>query len=267
MNRESEADDVVRNASPIFNRCTIASLEDAATGDYCTGWCHHKTPAELGLICPNRTLTSPILGPDSPSLLLYGHQGNVPGYTCNIYIIHDSNSAVMVLSNGTGLGDATDRIAQDIIQTIAGLAPKVDSVATATQAAAAHLSHGAKDFQAPLERHRGVPSPLPALDDFAGTYVMDTLDVASLEVVLNPEDLASLHMKVNGCLDQALPLRHYNHDVFSYLPGSYDECLKRGLDRTEWSAFLISFLRNDRGAVKGVCWKLDGVDVFFSRRG
>ncbi len=267
LNGESEADDVVKNASPIFNRCTIASPEDAAAGDYCTRWCHHRTPAELGLVSPNRTLVSPILGFDSPSLLLYSHQGDVPRYTCNIYIIPDSNSAVVVLSNRTGLGDATDWIAQDIIQTISGLEPKVDFAATATKAADAYLSHYAKDFQAPLERHRGILSPLPTLGDFVGTYVMDNLDVACLEVVLDPEDPANLQMMVNGCLDQALPLRHYNHDVFSYLPDSYDECLKRGLDRTQWSVFLISFLRHDQGGVNGVCWKLDGVDTFFSRRG
>ena len=143
---------------------------------------------------------------------------DVPGYTRNIYIIPDSNSAVVVLSNRSGLGDATDRIAQNIIQTISGLEPKVDVV-------------------------------------------------PFLEVVLDPEDPANLQMMFNGCLDQALPLRHYNHDVFSYLPGCYDECLKRELDWTQWSAFLISFLRDDQEGVKGVCWKLDGVDTFFSRRG
>ena len=62
LNGESGADDAVRHASPIFNRCTIASPEDAAAGDYCTGWCHHRTPAELGLISPNRTLRVAHLG-------------------------------------------------------------------------------------------------------------------------------------------------------------------------------------------------------------
>jgi len=267
LNGESGADVVVRHASPIFNRCTIASPEDATAGDYCIGWCHHRTPAELGLISPNRTLVSPVLGSDSPSLLVYGHQGDVPGYTCNIYIIPSSNSAIVVLSNSTGLGDATDWIAQDIIQTMSELQPKVDFVATATQAAEAYLSHYAKYFQTPLQQHRGAPTPLPTLGDFVGTYVMDHLDVAFLEVVLDPDDPARLQMMVNGCRDQALPLRHYSHDLFSYLPDSYDECLKRGLDRTHWSAFLISFLRDDGGGVKGFVWKLDGVDTFFSRRG
>jgi hypothetical protein len=51
------------------------------------------------------------MGTDSSSLLVYGHQGDVPGYTCNLYLIPDTQTAVAVLSNGTGLGDATDLIA------------------------------------------------------------------------------------------------------------------------------------------------------------
>jgi hypothetical protein len=266
LNRDTGTEDVVRHASPIFNRCTIASPEDASAGDYCTRWCHHRTPAQLGLISPNRVLVSPVLGSDSPSLLVYGHQGDVPGYTCNIYIIPSSNSAVVVLSNSTGLGDATDWIAQDIIQTMSELQPKVDFITTATQAAKISLPHYAKDFQAPLENHRGPLSPLPTLGDFIGTYMMDNLDIASLEVVMGPGDSYSLQMMVNGCRGQAMPLRHCNHDVFSYLPDSYDECLKRGLDRTQWSTFLISFVRDDEGRVKGFGWKLDGMDTFFSRR-
>ncbi|KAK4244750.1 beta-lactamase/transpeptidase-like protein [Corynascus novoguineensis] len=266
-NKRSKSDAVLRHASPIFNRCTIANPEDAKAGDYCTGWCHHRTPAELGLISPNRSLVSPVLGTDSPSLLVYGHQGDVPGYTCNLYLIPDSNSAVVVLSNGTGLGDATDFIAQDIIQTMSWLRPEVDFIAMTRKARKIYRSHYETNLRAPLERNRGAKSPLPTLDDFVGTYVMDDLDVAFIEVVSSPNDSAGLQMMVNGYRDQALPLQHYNHDVFTYLPDSYDECLKRGMDLTLWSTFLISFLRDDRGRVKGICWKLDGVATFFSRRG
>lgn len=268
LDREkSEADAVLRHASPIFDRCTIANPKDAQAGDYGTGWCHHRTPAELGLISPNRALVSPVLGTNSPSLVVYGHQGDVPGYACNLYLIPDTQSAVVVLSNGTGLGDSTDLIAQDIIQTISGLQPKVDFSAAARQAAGIYRSLYKTKFRAPLERHRGPRTPLPTLDDFIGTYVMDNLDVAFIEVSADPDDPARLRMMVNGYADQALPLRHYNHDVFCYLPDSYDECLKRGLDLSSWSTFSISFLRDDKGAVNSMRRKLNGVDTLFSRRG
>ncbi|KAK4446178.1 beta-lactamase/transpeptidase-like protein [Podospora aff. communis PSN243] len=254
---------IVRHNSPIFSRCTIADPQDIEAGDYCMGFCLHRTPAKLGLISPNRTLLSPTVGVASPSVLVYSHQGDVPGYTCNIYIIPESESAVVVLSNGTGLGDATDWIAQDIIQTLFDLQPKVDFLATARTASELHLSHYEVDFRAPLAEHRGHQSPVRDLKAFAGTYVMEHLDVAFVKVLL-PND-PGLQMLVNGYEDQAMALRHSNHDVFSYLPESYDECLKRGLDRTQWSAFLLSFERDGRGMVVGLRWALDGVETRFKR--
>ncbi|KAK3290461.1 beta-lactamase/transpeptidase-like protein [Chaetomium fimeti] len=229
-NDKSGAGTVLRHASPIFDRCAIANPKDAQAGDSCAGWCHHRTPAELELISPNRVLVSLVLGTDSPSLLVYGHQGDVPGYTCNLYLIPDTNSAV----------------------TISGLRPEVNFIEVARKAATVYRSRYETNFRSPLESHRGSRTPLPTLDDFVGTYVIENLDVAFIEVHSDPNDLAGLQMMVNGCRDQVLPLRHYNHDVFCYLPDSYDECLKRGLLLTEWSTFLISFLRDDRGVVNGI---------------
>lgn len=210
------------------------------------------------------------MGAASPSVLVYGHQGDVPGNTCNIYIIPEIESAVVVLSNGTGFSDAADWIAQDIIQTICGLQPKVDFLSVAREAANLYLTHYTNDFRDPLEHHRDDQGPSPALNDFVGKYVMDNLDVAFIDVSLNVGDASpTLRMMVNGYDDQAVELKHYRHDVFSYLPDSFDDCLKRGLDRTKWSAFLIHFLRRidkDQGRVTGCRWTLDGVDTFFTRQ-
>lgn len=188
------------------------------------------------MISPNRTLISPVLGAESPSLVVYSHQGDVPGNTGNIYVIPKSKSAIVILSNGTGLGDATDWIAQDIIQTISGLHPEVDFVTVAEQAKKLYLSHYTKDFKDPLERHRGSKKenvPPPRLTDFVGTYVMGNLDVAFVEVSLDESsDPDSLQMKVNGFDDHHYCCSTMKTDVFSYLPDTFDNCLKRGLDRT-----------------------------------
>ncbi len=263
---ESAAEDPVRNESPIFNRATIANPQSAEDGDYSMGWCYHRTPGALGLISPNRVPESPVLGSRSPSLTVYGHQGDVPGYTCNLYIIPSTNSAVVILANGTGLGDATDWIAQDLLQTMFGLQPAIDFVAVASRAATRYLLHYQKDFKTPLGENQVSGTPLPPLGDFVGTYVMDNLDIVSLEVALDPEDSTQLRMIINGQADQSWQMWHYHFDVFCHLPDSQDKCLSRGLDRTLWSSFLISFVRNENGVVEGCCWKLDGVDTSFTRR-
>ncbi|RYP09341.1 hypothetical protein DL765_008487 [Monosporascus sp. GIB2] len=261
----AEAGNLIRQGSPIFSRSMIVNPHSIDDGDYCSGWCHHRTPAKLGLISPNRSLQSPIVGSGSPSLLLYSHQGDVPGYTCNLYIIPESKSAVVILSNGTGLSDATDWIAQDLIQAMHGLEPAVDFIKVASQAVPKYLSHYNDDFKIPLEIHRERGTPCPPLHDFVGSYVMKGLDLVCLDVAIDSKNPSRLQMMVNKQRDQLWELKHYHYDVFNQLPDSYDACLSRGLDRTLWSSFLISFLRGSNGVVNSLCWKLDGVDVSFLR--
>ncbi|KAK7751169.1 hypothetical protein SLS62_006853 [Diatrype stigma] len=262
---EEAADNLVRKNSPIFNRTTMANPQSAADGGYCMGWCHHRTPAKLGLLSPDRSLESPVVGSESPSLLLYSHQGNVPGYTCNLYIIPEGNSAIVVLSNGTGLSDATDWIAQDLLQAMYGLRPAVNFIDVASKARLKYLSHYTDDFRVPLEENRILGTQCPPLEDFVGTYIMDTLDLVTLDFHVHTEDPSKLRMMVNQQHDQTWELWHYHFDVFCHLPDSYDSCLSRGLDRTHWSSFLTSFIRGQDGRVERLYWELDGVAVHFYR--
>ncbi|KAK4210491.1 beta-lactamase/transpeptidase-like protein [Rhypophila decipiens] len=254
-----------------WSRCLLASFDKALPEMVASsgGLLHRLVPSsnscQIGANFAKSNPHFPVLGAASPSLLVYGHQGDVPGNTCNIYIIPETNSAVVVLANGTGHSDATDWIAQDIIQTISELKPEVDFLSVAKEASRLYLSHYTRDFRDPLERNRGAKSPLPPLGDFVGTYVMEDLDVVFICVSLVPNS-GIMRMRINGHDDQAMVLNYYNDDVFSYLPDSYDECLKRGLDRTHWSAFLIHFLRDEQGRVKGCRWELDGVDTLFTRK-
>ncbi len=264
---DTEADGLVCHASPIFERATIANPLSAEDGDYGTGWCYHRTPGKLGLISPNRELESPTLGASSPSLLVYGHQGDVPGYSANLYIAPDSNSAIVVLSNATGRSNTTDWIAQDILQTMFDLQPAIDFREVASRASTKYISLYDKAFKIPLEENQVCGTPLPYLGAFVGTYVMDDLDVVRLDVVVDQKDPSKLQMMINEQHGQVWQMWHYNFDVFCHLPDRYNQFLSRGLLRTLWSSFLISFTRDasGSGAVTGCCWKLDGVDVFFSR--
>ncbi len=170
----------------------------------------------------------------------------------------------MILSNGTGLGDCTDWIAQDMLQTMFQLEAKVDYIEVALRAAALYLSHYDRDFRIPLEENRVAGTKPPMLTDFAGTYLMENLDIVRLGVDVDPKNATKLRMTVNKQPDQVWEMWHYNFDVFCHLPETHDACLTRGLDRTSWSSFLICFIRND-GVVTRCSWKLDGVDVFFVR--
>ncbi|KAI1146737.1 beta-lactamase/transpeptidase-like protein [Nemania diffusa] len=167
----------IRFESPMFDRLTIANPRFQEDGDYCAGWCYHQTPGKFGLISPN-----PL------SLLVYGHQGDVPGYTCNIYIIPETKSAIVVLSNGTGLSDATDWIAQDLIQTMHSLQPSIDFVNVANKAKLKYLNQYLEHYTAPLEKHRVPSTESPRLDDFVGSYTMEGLDIVCVDITKKSGD-------------------------------------------------------------------------------
>jgi hypothetical protein len=152
-----------------------------------------------------------------------------------------------------------------LIQTMYGLQPPIDFVDVASRAATKYLSHYVKDFQIPLDENQIRGTDPPPLGDFVGTYVMDNLDIVCLDIAVDAKDTTRLLMTVNKQRDQIWEMWHYHYDVWCHLPKSYDDCLSRGLDRTLWSSFLISFTRDPTDVVKGLCWELDGVDVSFSR--
>ncbi|KAI1777845.1 hypothetical protein F4818DRAFT_408082 [Hypoxylon cercidicola] len=275
---------LVREDSPMFDRSIVANPRSAEDGDYCAGWCYHRTPGKLGLLSPNRTLVSPILGKDSPSILLYGHQGSVPGFASNLYIIPETKSALVILSNGTGLSDATDWIAQDLIQTMYKLQPSVDFVDVAQKARAEYRCHFDRDLKAPLERHLKLDTKMPALHDLTGTYIneMGTHHVR-LSISVDKMSDAKLQMKICKRDYRIFKLWHYNLNVFCFLPENADKYLSSGLNRLPWSSFLVSFDRgvfSSQGVLPGegrfpdeLCprgaarlrWKLDGIEMCFYR--
>ncbi|KAI1323123.1 beta-lactamase/transpeptidase-like protein [Xylariaceae sp. FL0255] len=255
LSGESNEPALLRRSSPVFDRLTMASHLTAEKGEYCAGWCYHRTPGIIGLISPNRGLSvgSSVLGCNSASHVLYGHQGDVPGYTCNLYIIAETTSAIVILSNGTGLSDATDWIAQDVIQAMAGLRPAIDFVDIAAKAKAEYLTRYSKHYVDPLNDHRIAGTRCAPLEEFVGLYIMDGLSIASIEMKISPRDPTRLQMMINRQSDQALDMWHYHYDVFCHLPGSYDECLSRGFYRETWDSTLISFRRNATQRVALLC--------------
>ncbi|KAI1177460.1 beta-lactamase/transpeptidase-like protein [Nemania sp. FL0916] len=262
----SEKPFVVRRGSPVFEPIVPINSYSTRPSYYCAGWCHHRTPGALGLISPNRALATPAIGKDKRPLRVFGHQGDVPGYTCNLYIIPSTKSAIVVLSNGTGLSDATDWIAQDLIQTMHSMSPRIDFVELAQEAREKYLTQYETLYCEPLRQHRrqrgNTPSPL---EDFIGTYYMNNLKIVFIEIKRSEKDANKLAMLVNGYADQALDLWHYHFDVFCHLPESLDACLRAGFYRSSWENTLIEFQRDDKGQITSLTWKLNSMNIIFSR--
>lgn len=111
----------------------------------------------------------------------------------------------------------------------ASLEPKVDIVDAALRVATRYCSHYSTDFRVPLDKCRHHQPKHVSVDEFVFTYVMENLDMATLEMVIdtrNPEML-------NGQADQIWRIKHYVDDTISHLPGRYDECIAEEIETTK----------------------------------
>jgi hypothetical protein len=111
----------------------------------------------------------------------------------------------------------------------------------------------------------------PPLDDFTGTYVnagfLLNIEVFKLEENKEEELLSTryhsrsnpelLGFKVNSLEKQVGHLRHYHYDVWTFLPDSRDDCVRKGMeDFMLLPMLLLSFVRNSEGTVNGLDWDL-----------
>ena len=257
----------LKEVGTLTSATTIMNPENLADGVYCLGWVRQSTPAKLGPISLNRRSRSPLVGASTPSVQIISHQGDVIGYTGSLYLLPDTDSAVVTLTNGIGFTDAADWVAQDLIQSICGLAPSVDFVAEAQAATQGFLSRFEEEFRKPLEKARKHGTRPGPLKDYVGEYRLDGYDLV-LQVQRVPDDALKLCMVVNRCPDQVHTLSHFHLDTFCLLPESYDEALTKGYMGTfgHWEEYLVSFNRLAEGDIGSLTWRFDGVDVSFPRK-
>lgn len=255
----------IRPHSPLFDRASMVNPASIQDGDYCSGWCYHQIPSKLGLTSVNRDFTRPILGEQSRSLVIYGHQGDIPGYTSSLYLIPHTRSAVVILSNGTGHHDAAEWAAQDLIQALYGLHPTIDYTEMASLAALWHRVQFRGELLMPLRKSQTPGTPTRSTAELVGEYKMKGFPAATLTLIA--DDPQSLIMMINGQQDQQYFLHHHHNDTWRYVSPTFNEYLKRALYWGSGIFLLIAFERDPEGYVCQLVWKSDGVPVIFDKTG
>ncbi|KAL4728901.1 hypothetical protein ACLX1H_003303 [Fusarium chlamydosporum] len=254
------------HVSTCFESAVIIDPSSAEAGNYCLGWVKQATPATLGMISPNRRFFSPALGKDSPSKLVYSHNGDVKGYMASLCIFPHDEVAIVAFTNGTGMSDCTDWIMQDIAQEIFSFEPKVDYVDLAKQAAKLCATRYHDKCVVPLQEHRNKDTKQPPRKDFTGHYTRPNSE-AVINLVITEEQDDGLVMVINEQVKQAYHLHHYHYDTWCLLPNSCEEAIKRGYFGIfeSWEEYLVSFGRQTDGTVAWIDWKLGSVSVRFDR--
>ncbi|PSN66763.1 hypothetical protein BS50DRAFT_373233 [Corynespora cassiicola Philippines] len=158
------------------------------------------------------------MGAESPSRTVYSHNGNFNGATTAIYMVPESTSAVVLLSNARGLSDATDWIAQDILQTMFEFQPTVDFVSEAKKCRKSFNQWFEENIQGPLQRHRLASPHDRRRPDYYGVYRLSGYDRFTVKVTKHTEDSSKLILEVNGKALQRHILSHYHYDVWEFAP-------------------------------------------------
>jgi len=255
----------IRGLSVTTSAHSIVDPSFPSDEHYCLGWIRQSTPARLGLISPNRSQRSPLLGTESPPVTIYSHQGDLPGYTCSLYLVPEATLAIVAMSNGTGLSDCTDWICQDIIQNFFQLKPEVDLLQEARLAAKSYKAWFDENLYKPYLKAREDQQQLPPTEEFVGIYVLEGCNF-KVHIDETSSDYG-LEMIVNECPDQRHPLHPFRVDQWNFMPRDMDEYLQRGYGLFESvEEFVLSFQRTNDGRVNELNWRMSKVMTRFVRK-
>ena len=225
-----------------------------------------------------------ILGAGSRERRIIGNTSDLGTYTSTCWTFPETNSAIVVLSNGNSVnGDATNIIAQVLAQALFDLQPRMNLLAIAECASADAISLWTATYKEwYIRRHRDIP-PKP-LNTYAGVYHNTDLQM-TLTITISPEtqratgDLGRIHtdgigrmeMSLNNLPSQIFTLYNYYGNHWTFMPASRDDCVKQGYGQyiQRWNSFIVKFDEFQDGRFETVRWYLDpdeGVRAFVFRR-
>ncbi|OAR00178.1 hypothetical protein LLEC1_04807, partial [Akanthomyces lecanii] len=203
--------------------------------DYGLGWVLTNLPAKVGLVGVNgyEAPELPVVAEGTKPRRLIYHQGSVCGGLSAVYLLPETETAIVVLGNSFDLCDTPDWISQVLLEAILDAQKPNDYVKLAAETACNALSHhqATIDKLAAEQEHGTKSKPLSA---YIGRY-FNEMGNFFLEFTVS-EEHGGLTMTPQGCAQSAYDLQHYHHDVF-FWPCDRDAESKQAL----YPQFAIGF--------------------------
>ena len=255
---QSKTGETITPASP-FRR-----VRDTWTGhiaineesDYGFGWVLTHLPTKAGLVgvnayeCPGEY---PVLAKGvKPQPLIY-HQGSVTGSLSAVYLLPETETAVIVLGNSFDLSDTPDWVSQLLIEALLDAPERNDFVELAERTSANALTHHQPTIDK-LASERVEGTSHKPLDAYCGRY-FNRLGNFVLEITRHDDD--GLRMAVQGFQDTSYILHHYHYDEF-FWPCDRDAESKEALyPQTAIGLHKVLFSVEPDGRVNGLTWQID----------
>ena len=245
----------LRQIIPSWSRCWTQPIDDGFENDtaYCLGWYETTMPSSaVGLVSYNHRrrrdaeqwVIPYIIGKDSPKRTLYGHNGVANGGTATMYLLPESHSAVVALSNAADTGDAAETTAQILLQALFDMTPKVDLLIPLQEEAKRTLQDH-DDMIKSWRKGRDVSNPQAPSEDYVGTYV--GLNISRIDIVPSEHSTSGLAVVFGQQEDSRCELEYYNTDAFSFLPLEHDDKMARGMIDWDYHRVgIFEFVRDEQ---------------------
>lgn len=224
------------------------SSHDTREKSYGFGWRRNTLPSSF-------TPNNPSGAKDHRGTqLLIFHGGNISGYNSKVWILPQSDFAIVTISNSTGLGDASDFAVKAIAQAALGFKPEKNFVHAARDSRKEKVDK-LRELRRAYHDERMPNTPAPRKDDVLGVYVCEGYHLF-IRIRL-ASDTDQLKMSVNDLDSQERDLWHYHHDVFGFMPSTLDALMLEYVEASAWFEFVVNFERDYTGKVARLTWKLE----------
>lgn len=225
---------------------------------YCLGWFRAKMPtSRLGWGTYNE-LTQDLadcvkekgytLGLDSTPRTIIKHTGLGAGASVAVWTFPETCSAVVVLTNGLDMGDASDFTAQVLTQALFDLEPKVDILERVKVETELRRDEFDSKIIKEWETNRDVDMPERAYEELIGDYY-------GLGIALHIRTAhGGLTLKMNGNSEAIFTLNYYGKDQYSFFPHDREEWLNHGW--LDWDFYKVGILQfqESGGLINGLLW-------------
>ena len=240
-----------------FKRVTDAwtsRMDINGESGYGLGWVLTNLPAKAGLVgvngyeCPEL----PTVARGTKRQRMVYHQGSVCGSLSAVYLLPETQSAIVVLGNSFDLCDTPDWISQLLLEALLDAPERNDFVDLAKRTSANALAHYPPTIEK-LAKEQQKETKVRPLEDYCGRFYNE-LGNFFLEVSQNGE---TLRMSPQGFHNSSYILHHYHYDVFAW-PCDRDAESKEGLyPQPAIGLHKVSFLSGPGGDIVQCNWQID----------
>lgn len=225
---------------------------------YALGWARTHLPASMGVIGLNPTYVPamPVVGKgiDGKRLCIW-HQGSNNAILSSVFLLPDTNSAVVVLTNSMANNDAADWLGQMVLETVLDNPEPNDYLELARASAAESVARWPR-MRETLDKERTPKTSVRPLDAYCGTY-FNAIGDYRIEIYTKAQ--GQLQICFQGAHEFPYDLSHEEYDKFSWLI-TRNQAAKYGrFPSTRAKFYVVHFVfsGNDSSATE-LIWSNDG---------